>query len=62
MKSNSCNSVAMSQLFHDLNDQIVRPDNSSVHVQGSYRPCESSKLLTNVIADRQPGYRPACYG
>jgi len=30
--------------FLDFSDKIVRHDNSSVHVQGSNTPCESSRI------------------
>jgi len=40
------------QLFVDFSDQIVRQDHSSVCVQGSYGPCESSRLQIEWIDEQ----------
>jgi len=44
VKRNMFSNFAMCQIFLDLSDQILRPDTSSVNVQGLNAPCESSKI------------------
>jgi len=44
VKSKLFTNFATCQLLLDFSDQIVRHDNSSVHVQGSNAPCESFKI------------------
>jgi len=48
--------------FFDFSDYIVRHGNSSVHVQGLYRPYERSRLQTKMIDNWSTQYRPASYG
>jgi len=44
VKSNMCTDCATRQLFLDFSDQIVRNENSSVHVQGWNAPCKSCRI------------------
>jgi len=44
MKSKLFTNFATCQNFLDFSEQIVRHDNSAVHVQGSNPPCESSSM------------------
>jgi hypothetical protein len=46
----------------DSIDSIVRNDNSSVHVEGSYGLCKWSKLQTKLIDNWSTQYCPAFYG
>jgi len=61
-KGNSCTYCATCQVFRDFSDQNVRPDNSSMHVEGSYGACECSKPQPVSIDDQYTGYLAACYG
>ena len=42
-------SISICQRIFVFTDFIVRNDNSSVHVQGSYGLCKRSKLQTKLI-------------
>jgi hypothetical protein len=44
VKSKLFTNFATRQLFLDPSDQIVRLDNSSVHVQGANARCEISRI------------------
>ena len=48
-KSNWCIYFDKCQNFFDFSDYIVRHDNSSVHVQGSYGPYKCSKLQIELV-------------
>jgi len=50
------------QLFLDFSDQIVGQDYLSVSVQGSYGPCECSRLQIKLIDTQWTVYGVACYG
>jgi len=60
-KRDWCIDLVTWQNFFDFSDYIVRHDNSSVHVQGSYRPYECSRLQTELIDNWSMRYRPASY-
>jgi len=60
-KSNWWTYFATCRHCFNFSDQIVRHDNSSVHVQGSHVPHESSRLQTELIDDWSTWYRHASY-
>ena len=49
------------QNFLDFSDYIVKHDNSSVHVQGSYGQYKFSIRQTELIDNWSTWYCPACY-
>ena len=61
MKSNWCTYFATVQYCCDFSDQSVRHNDSSVHVQGSCGPYESSTLQTELIHNWWTWFYPAYY-
>jgi len=48
MTSNFCTNIATCQLILDFSGKIVRHDDSSVYVQWSNEPCESSRIQVRL--------------
>ena len=61
MKSNLRSYFATCQLCLDFSDQIVRHDNSSVHVQGSCAPFERGQLQITPLDNQYASYHHPCY-
>jgi len=61
LKCYTCTYFAMCQLLLDFIDQIVRHDSSSMHVQGSDKPCQCSRLQISLTDHQWTWYHPARY-
>jgi len=61
LRRNTSIYFATCQLLIDFGGQIMRHDNSSMHVQGSDRPCQCSRLQISLTDNQWTWYRPAHY-
>ena len=60
VKRQEFTNFSMCQLFLDVSAQIVRHDNSSLHVQESNAPCECSKIQITLLDGPNVEFPFAC--